>query len=361
MKKPIVLLSVLTIFMSFVFTSTELSAKNSDEPEICNNGIDDNGDKNIDCNDIKCVSDPACTDGTCSNYTNKNDCNKDPYCEWLGKGWNSYCSGAISGIPSVNQDIGFLDTASNKTDKPHDSAEAQAGICTICHGDIVDNMNDGHYIPTYEPSLVTPWPSSKDQSGVNGEGNCVFCHYASVYESDDGPIPIMSNAANHHNTGFYDKSGTKCGWCHDVYSVDPDSISISAYSIRTCEGCHGMDSLHNIQADSDGDGIITPGDELPGFGHIGHNDDCFGCHGFETTLAAAITLTSSELAAISSGDRHHGLVGNLMPFDSVAPNLSVTYKCVSCHLMESKIASGSAIFVTGEDCISCHIDGPQLQ
>jgi hypothetical protein len=274
MKKSIVLFSVITIIMSFVFTSTELAAKQSDEPEICNNGIDDNGDKKIDCNDSKCVGDPACTDETCANYINKGDCNKDPYCEWLGKGWNSYCSDAISGIPSVNQNIGFLDTSSNKTDKPHDSAEAQAGNCTFCHGDIVDNMDDGHYIPTYPPSLVTPWPSGKDLSGPNGEGNCVFCHFASVYEGDGGPVLIMDNATNHHDTGFYDKEGTKCGWCHDVFTVDPPSISITEDSIRKCQGCHGIDSLHNIQ-------VISPGSELPGFGHIGSNEDCFGCHGFE--------------------------------------------------------------------------------
>ena len=35
---------------------------------------------------------------------------------------------------------------------------AKAGKCVVCHGDVVDDKDDGHEIPTYEPSLVKPWP-----------------------------------------------------------------------------------------------------------------------------------------------------------------------------------------------------------
>jgi hypothetical protein len=34
----------------------------------------------------------------------------------------------------------------------HLTATAQAGDCVFCHGDIVDNMDDGHIIPEYAPS-----------------------------------------------------------------------------------------------------------------------------------------------------------------------------------------------------------------
>jgi hypothetical protein len=64
-----------------------------------------------------------------------------------------------------------------------------------------------------------------------------------------------------------------CFWCHDTSLPDEAKI-------RVCENCHGPDSLHNIQIDSDGDGVITPGIEQPGYGHIGNPDDCWGCHGF---------------------------------------------------------------------------------
>jgi hypothetical protein len=76
----------------------------------------------------------------------------------------------------------------------------------------------------------------------------------------------------HHNTGF-GSDLTKCDWCHD-FAIPFDA------QIRICENCHGQDSLHNIQADSDGDNVINPGIELPFYGHIGNPDDCWGCHGF---------------------------------------------------------------------------------
>ncbi len=44
------------------------------------------------------------------------------------------------------------------TESPHHTTPtADGGHCTACHGDLVDDMDDGHYIPTYDPSLVTPW------------------------------------------------------------------------------------------------------------------------------------------------------------------------------------------------------------
>jgi hypothetical protein len=61
----------------------------------------------------------------------------------------------------------------------------------------------------------------------------------------------------------------------------------SAVPIRKCERCHGYESLHSIQADSDSDGEINIGSELAGFGHVGHADDCWGCHGYAQALAAS--------------------------------------------------------------------------
>ncbi len=63
--------------------------------------------------------------------------------------------------------------------------------------------------------------------------------------------------------------------------------------MRICENCHGRDSLHNIQADSDGDNVIQPGIEQPFFGHIGNPDDCWGCHGFGPE-----ELTAPETGAV---------------------------------------------------------------
>jgi len=46
----------------------------------------------------------------------------------------------------------------------HTTANAVALQCTSCHGDLVDDVYDGHYIPTYPASLVTPY------RGLDGDG-----------------------------------------------------------------------------------------------------------------------------------------------------------------------------------------------
>ena len=162
----------------------------------------------------------------------------------------------------------------------HATSTAQGGDCVACHGSLVDNMDDGHYIPTYEPSLVTPWPSGKDIAGPNGEGACTYCHAAGIDVMSG--VDVKTSNANHHSTGFGDDL-TKCFWCHDP-------LAAASELIRRCEGCHGPSSLHNIQVDSPAAaniGTIEPGLEDPYWGHIGNNDDCFGCHGFTALSAAA--------------------------------------------------------------------------
>jgi hypothetical protein len=193
---------------------------------------------------------------------------------------------------------------------PHHTVQtAQDGDCQACHGDLVDNMGDGHYIPTYAPSLVTPVLSGGDGLPLNsrgiGAGACDYCH------DDDGLGPqdtvIRTNQVLHHGTGL----GT-CAWCHGSPTPPDDE------KIRTCEGCHGPDSLHNIQADSPKTptGTLVVGGEDAGYGHVGRDagpgdSDCWGCHGFDFPAKAASegfwsgpiipTISSSEYAAINAG------------------------------------------------------------
>ncbi len=94
--------------------------------------------------------------------------------------------------------------------------------------------------------------------------------------------------------------GFVCFWCHD------QTLPLEEPPIRLCENCHGPDSLHNIQTDSNGDGFITPGVELPGYGHIGNPDDCWGCHGYSTAAAPGtgpVTpyITGTNLNIITAG------------------------------------------------------------
>jgi hypothetical protein len=94
--------------------------------------------------------------------------------------------------------------------------------------------------------------------------------------------------------------------------------------IRTCENCHGMESLHSIQADSDASGDIVVGGELAGYGHVGEDtpgadSDCWGCHGFSMGSASApgseviVPTISSGSASITAGtDAQVVITGNAL-------------------------------------------------
>ncbi|MCP4456385.1 MAG: hypothetical protein GY809_33430 [Planctomycetes bacterium] len=140
----------------------------------------------------------------------------------------------------------------------HDGVSADE--CIECHGSIVDSPSDGHYMPQYGVSSVTP---TKD--------DCQTCHIG----ADSGGIP-GSNRDLHHDTGI-----SNCTMCHSG-SSDLDQM-------RQCETCHGAASLHDIQADSPAPptatapaGQIVTGQEYSGYGHRGrdvpNDSDCAGCH-----------------------------------------------------------------------------------
>jgi hypothetical protein len=124
-----------------------------------------------------------------------------------------------------------------------------------------------------------------------GAGGCDYCHDEDVVGS---PVAIYKNVDTHHEAGF-GSDPSKCDWCHDFTLPFGEQI-------RICENCHGPESLHAIQVDSDatglvdtnGDGIgdtenagnIIPNMENQFWGHIGKSDDCWGCHGFGFSSAS---------------------------------------------------------------------------
>jgi hypothetical protein len=154
--------------------------------------------------------------------------------------------------------------------KPHhETQDAQDKHCSSCHGNIVDDYDDGHYIPAYDVSLVTPDTKYKVINASTGKkwGGCEACHERNI--TMDPPIQFSNKT--HHNlgsvSGFNPPNNSKCATCHDGHHspYGPDFI-------RYCERCHATKSLHNIQYDY----INTSG--LLGYGHIGNDWDCKGCH-----------------------------------------------------------------------------------
>ena len=229
------------------------------------------------------------------------------------------------------------------------------GDCTPCHGTVVDDIGDGHVIPTYNPSLVTPAPSQDPAA----PGGCNYCHEAGT-DTLSGVL-VYSNEDNHHNTGVFRSptGGTNqdaCNWCHDVFQPENRRI-------RVCEGCHGYESLHNIQADSDGDCCVTVGGELPGYGHVGADNpgaasDCWGCHGF--TIAAApgsgptvpFIASSDQLAIIAGTDTQITLVGTGFT------NTYGAYEWISSILLTASDGSSTVLTPDSVDACACMVTIP---
>jgi len=144
---------------------------------------------------------------------------------------------------------------------PHHGTDAAiARHCSECHGSFVDDYDDGHYIPDYDVSLVTPDPSYRIINETTGKkwGGCEACH-----EPDYTASPVIESNPNTHHSAVYEMT---CGSNNNICHFDPIA------DIRKCEDCHGVESIHNIQYDYDN----TNG-QL-GYGHIGHDWDCKGCH-----------------------------------------------------------------------------------
>lgn len=175
----------------------------------------------------------------------------------------------------------------------HTTTAALAKDCQHCHGSVIDNPGDGHFIPAYPMSSVTPLPggtvaSPTDSRIVHG---CQACHQADATAT---PKPIFSNKDTHHGTGLGATDVTQCTWCHDT--------TPGAITIRQCESCHGVKSLHNIQVNTPATAnptTIVPGAETAGYGHIGANWDCNGCH-WNWYSGSSAPFTSATVPMINS-------------------------------------------------------------
>ena len=209
----------------------------------------------------------------------------------------------------------------------HLGQAARDGDCVSCHGKLVQNRDDGHYIPAYNASMVSPRPSAG--TGVNGKGACDYCH---SWGNDWSTSKLVyANKEAHHDTGMGQDYG-KCVWCHD-------SQVEAGLKIRACEQCHAPQSLHNIQIDTNNDGKIVPGAELPYRGHIGSNEDCLGCHG---GTAGQISIGGSSGGwALHNPTRHHLLVQQKGK------------KCLDCHSLYRNL-QGLFVFKDFRTCSNCH-------
>jgi hypothetical protein len=216
-------------------------------------------------------------------------------------------------------------------DATHWAADRQ---CKNCHGSLIANYNDGHLIPAYNASLVTPMADFKLNSttGKGREyGGCAVCHDTGV----DNGITLNSNHDTHHTVKFW--VGNQCNNCHvssgyraepvPDYNPEPSAnfyrvwynqsytqylrygwdTSVQHFELRNstmlnagdtingtgCQKCHGMDSLHNIEFNA----AYNQANKIPGQGHNGNDSDCDGCHYGNSLFLSygAITLGASSI------------------------------------------------------------------
>ena len=208
----------------------------------------------------------------------------------------------------------------------HTTAAAAAQDCKFCHGKAIDNPLDGHYVPTYTINYdsttggVTPNPKGRQvvdptTGKIVWVQGCRACHQGDPAATP----PLFDNIGTHHGTGLGFSGTGQCTWCH--------TDQLGTLDIRACERCHGVKSLHNIQADSPNAnnlGSIVPGQENLGYGHIGNNWDCQGCHAswfgnaggmttatapslngqsaYSVTVGAATNLTLTGVGFMNVGD-----------------------------------------------------------
>lgn len=208
----------------------------------------------------------------------------------------------------------------NNISRPHhNSTHAQIRNCKFCHGSSVDDYNDGHYIPTYPVSEVTPNAMFKayNLTSMRVWGGCLACHAENLLATPQifythtflfPPIPDGTNNIHHIEILNIDKpsgvtQGDQCLWCHTNIS--------NVFDIRGCETCHSVRAIHNIQVD-----FANTSTKI-GYGHIGSNNpsdpknnswDCLGCHawynaGVVNPFAGAIIpdVQSATPSVIASG------------------------------------------------------------
>ncbi|PWB56937.1 MAG: hypothetical protein C3F06_00140 [Candidatus Methanoperedenaceae archaeon] len=209
---------------------------------------------------------------------------------------------------------------------------AQTRQCNVCHGTFVANYNDSHYIPSYNTSfMITPYADFKAYNETSGKywGGCYACHQNSSAESPS----VLTQHDTHHGaiSGWgreggigHQKDATPgraCTWCHLLLNPHNATVNITINGVEEtvlelrnstlmatdtnfepgttmpingtgCEKCHSVQSIHNIQYSYE----TTKGQA--GFGHIGNNSDCNGCHA--SWIAGSVPLQGAIIPTVDS-------------------------------------------------------------
>jgi hypothetical protein len=203
----------------------------------------------------------------------------------------------------------------------------------------------------YPPEYYEPIGGEPLNSRGFGAGSCSYCHDndGNVDVNGDPVGPIWDNHTLHHDIDLGISGAARCNLCHDRATTSEQSGPNFNAAIRICEKCHGPDTLHNIQADSDGNGIVVGG-EAAGYGHVGRDagpgdSDCWGCHGF--AVAASAPRSGPLVPTIYTADKTVITAGRDTTVKLVGAAFTNTAEGVSFESdVELKSADGNSVILT---------------
>ena len=229
---------------------------------------------------------------------------------------------------------------------------AAARQCSFCHGGLVNDYNDNHYVPSYSSNfldnMVSPLASFEVTSNVPNSptvaalnpneanktwGGCYSCHLAD--NASGLPFNIEDNENNHHvsimgfGTGFSALDtpidltqapfGRICFMCHVVNTssgsllrvnitntfATPPELLVKAVELRNSTAAQNTVSENGAAANITVNGTGCEKCHAPpslhniqfqyqqngpaGLGHVNNNLDCNGCHESWTSLGTIMT------------------------------------------------------------------------
>ncbi|MDY0002813.1 MAG: hypothetical protein RBU30_16060 [Polyangia bacterium] len=242
------------------------------DPEICANGMDDDGDGLIDCADPDCAQNPACLPETLCNDGLDNDgdgdmdcadsdCASQSYCETIevtcddefdndGDGLvdcaDSDCVGTsdCTAIPETNCNDGL----DNDSDGLADCADSDCATETYCEAteatcdDDFDNDGDGQVDCADSDCIATAVCTSNPET---------ICNDGLDNDSDGDADCADSDCANESYCETVETS------CNDGFDNDGDGdVDCADSSCASQTYCEAVEVTCDDQFDNDGDGLV---------------------------------------------------------------------------------------------------------
>lgn len=298
------------------------------EPEVCNDGIDNDCDGATDCADSDCIAE--CPTADCSGYTDKTTCSADSACEWDNR--NKVCSTVAGG--------GCTPTAY----PPHDcnTWANYPADCLGCHDggsggtQYADMMDTTHYDWIGSaPDMVNGGNSQgkidSAQSGVSGVNS--YC----INILGDWPV---------------------CGSCHAGHGVKPNTGE--GKENVDCLVCHNTEYSSQRARQPDGSNSVAVGtDSMVQNVHMPTRANCLKCH-----------ANAGGGDGVKRGDLSMATATNTnATFDVHMNSNASNVQCQECHVFQNHktIGKGSDIRPTDDTargsevaCVTCHPgkDGP---